>query len=421
MLTIRLQIQAIADRLAGFPIQVSSKDFVPPWLHCLQALEAAQPGEEQEALARALAGLPNQTDLLQKILAARPGYRPTIPSLADIASELQPIEWVWRGWIPRGLITVLGASQGSGKSFVATDLAYRIIHNKGFPDGTLIARPGANIIYVDAEMVPQILNQRAECYGLDRSKLFVMLPEIGEMLDLGLPRYQDHLAEMVALLNPELIIIDSLSSVHSGGQNNVEDVRSFLGYLIRLTSWAKCGLVLIHHIRKPSSGQQRMMNFDLGIEDLSGSGYITQQARVVLGLRVVQTGPEFDPNGPRELKVLKTNLGPYHDPLGFEFAPLHPAGVMLKWDTTAPKTYREPTQLDECKEWLEDFLKSKPEGIKVKEVIEAAIQQGISHAMIYRAKRELRAHIQNTEGRKSPLNRWKWSEDRTTETDPDDS
>lgn len=80
-----------------------------------------------------------------------------------------------------------------------------------------------------------------------------------------------------------------------------------------------------------------------------------QQARVVLGLRVVQTGPEFDPNGPRELKVLKTNLGSYQDPIGFEFAPLEPAGVMLKWDTKAPKTYREPTQRDECKEWLEDF------------------------------------------------------------------
>ncbi len=410
MLTIRLQIQAIADRLAGLPIKASTKDFVPPWLHCFQALDAAQPGQEQEALARALAGLPNQVELLQSILSARPGYRPTIPSLADITSDLRPIEWVWPGWIPRSLITVLGASQGSGKSFVATDLAFRTIHNKGFPDGAPIVRPGANIIYVDAEMVPQILNQRAEHYGLDRSKLFVMLPETGEMIDLGQPRYQDRLVEMAALLNPELIIIDSLSSVHSGGQNNVEDVRSFMGYLIRLTSWTQCGLVLVHHIRKPSNGQQRMMNFDLGMEDLSGSGYITQQARVVLGLRVVQTGPEFDPNGPREFKVLKTNLGPYQDPLGFEFAPLHPAGVMLKWKTTAPKTYHEPTQMDECKEWLEDFVKANPEGVKVKDVIDAGRDQGLNRRMIFRARQELSSHIANTEGRKSSVNRWKWSD-----------
>lgn len=276
MLTPRLQIQVLADRLAGYPIKASPKDFVPPWQHCLQALEAAQPGEEQEALARALVGLPNQVELLQSILSARPGYRPTFPSLLDIAPDLQPIEWVWPGWIPRSLITVLGASQGSGKSFVATDLAFRIVHNKGFPNGVPIVLQCANITYVDAEIVPQILNQRAEHYGLDRSKLFVMLPELGEMIDLDQPRYQDRLTEMAALLNPELIIIDSLSSVDSGGQNNVEDVRSFMGYLIRLTSWAKCGLLLVHNIRKPPSGQQRMMNFDLGMEDLSGSGYITQ-------------------------------------------------------------------------------------------------------------------------------------------------
>ena len=87
------------------------------------------------------------------------------------------------------------------------------------------------MIYVDAEMVPQILNERAQNYGMDRSKLFVMLPEPGEMIDLGQLRYQDRLAEMTAVLNPELIIIDSLSSIHSSGQNNVEDVRSLIGYL----------------------------------------------------------------------------------------------------------------------------------------------------------------------------------------------
>ena len=411
MLTKRMQVQAIVDRLAGLPVQVRAREFQPPWSTCWQALETAPAGQEQEALEKAILGMPERDEVLRSILSARPGYRPVIPSLADIASDLQPIEWVWRGWIPRGLITILGASQGSGKSFVATDLGWRIIHDKGFPDGTPICRPGANIIYVDAEMVPQILNERAQNYGLDRSKLFVMLPEADGMINLGQPRYQDQLAEMAAILAPELIIIDSLSNIHDGGQNNVEDVRALIGYLIRLAGWAKCGLLLIHHIRKPpGGGQQRMMNFDLGMEDLSGSGYITQQARVVLGLRVVQTGPEFDPDGPRELKVLKNNLGPYQKALGFRFVPLQPDGVMPKWDTQAPKPYQEPTEMDECKEWLEDFLKTNPDGVKVKDVIEAGQERGLGRRMIFRARQELASHVVNTEGRKSPTNRWRWSD-----------
>ena len=415
MLTERMQIQVIADRLAGLPVNVDVRFMTQPWLTCWNAIVSAPHGSEQEALFKATTNLSEQKEILQAILATRPGYVPHVPSLEDIASFLPPIEWVWKGWIPRGLITVLGASQGSGKSFVAMDLAYRIIHNIGFPDGTTIVRPGANVIYVDAEGVPQILRERANHYGMDQNKIFLMLADPGEMIDLGQQKYQDRLTEMAATLKPELIIIDSLSSIHSRGQNNVEDLRALVGYLIRLAAWANCGLVLVHHIRKPPSGAGRMMNFDLGMEDLSGSGYITQQARVVLGLRVVQTGPEFDPNGPREFKMLKNNLGFYPKPLGFSFAPLHPEGVMLKWDELAPKDYQEPTQLDACKEWLEDLLKENRQGLKPKDVAKIGVEQGFSERTIYRARNELHQQIANTHGRQSPENTWKWVDEAAEE------
>ena len=411
MLSEGLQIQFIADRLAGLPVNAQDKDFLPHWRSCWQALDNAEPGQEQKALEKAIFGLPNHDKILQSILQARPGYRPLMRSLEDLSGDLRAIKWVWPNWIPRGMLTVLGASQGSGKSFIGLDLSWRIIHNAGFPDRAPIVRPGANVVYVDAEMVPQILNERAQNYGLDRSKLYVTLADDGEMIDLGKDKYQHRLADMASVLKPELIIIDSLSSVHSSGQNNVEDVRNLIGFLTRLVSSAECGMVLVHHIRKPNSGGQHMMNFDLGMEDLSGSGYITQQARVVLGLRVVQTGPEFDPNGPRELKVLKSNLSAYPQPLGFQFEPLPSAGVKLKWDTKAPKPFREPTQFDECQEWLEDLLKGNPDGLKVKDVMEAAEAEEFSQAMVYRARKALASHITNTEGHRSPKNRWRWSEE----------
>ena len=409
MLTQRMQIQFLADRLAGIPVTAKAPDFQQPWLACWQALEQAAPGEEHNALQRVLSAMPEGQQLIQTIFSTRPGYRPQIPSLADIAPGLAPIEWAWEGWIPRGFLTVMGASQGSGKSFVATDLAYRIIHNKGYPDGSPIKNPGKNIIYVDGEMVPQLLNERAEQYGMDKSKLFMLLADPGEMLDLGNPRYQDRLTEMTEMLQPELIVIDSLSSIHSSGQNGVEDVRALIGYMTRLVSAANCALVLIHHIRKTNNGQ-RMLSADFGMEDLSGSGYITQAARVVLGLRIVQSGPEFDPNGPREFKMLKNNLGTVPEPLGFSFAPLHPKGVMLKWQQQAPQVYREPTKLDECKDWLEDLLRASPEGLRPKAVEELAIEMGFKRSMIHQARKELNRHISNSAGRQSPNNLWVWSD-----------
>jgi hypothetical protein len=409
MLTTRMQVQYIADRLAGFPVEAETRFFAQPWQACWNAINSAAVGCEQNALYTITSGLPNQDEVIKTILGTRPGYVPSIRSLDEIGPDLPLIEWVWKDHIPRGLLSILGASQGSGKSFVGLDFAYRIIHNIGFPDGAPIIRPGANIIYVDAEAVPQIMRERANYYKMDQKKLFPMLADPGEMIDLGLQKYQDRLTEMVEYLKPELIVIDSLSSIHTRGQNNVEDLRALVGYLIRLAGWANCGLLLIHHIRKPSMGN-RMMNVDFGMEDLSGSGFITQQARVVMSLRVVQTGAEFDPNDARELKVIKSNLGAYPKPLGFTFESVFPEGAKLKWDATAPKQYHEPTESDECGEWLEDLLKENPEGLRPKEIEKKGVELGFSRSMIHRVRRKLAAYIRNTHGRQAPDNAWMWSD-----------
>jgi len=62
----------------------------------------------------------------------------------------------------------------------------------------------------------------------------------------------------------------------------------------------------------------------------------------VLGMSIVQTGPELDRNGPRRLEVVKTNLGPYAGALGMELVGLGADGVMLKYGK-APKAYQKQT------------------------------------------------------------------------------
>jgi KaiC/GvpD/RAD55 family RecA-like ATPase len=404
-----MQVQAIADRLANLPVDLQPRFFQQPWASIWHAIDKAESGTEQEALYTVTSAMPDQKEILQTILGTRPGYVPTIPSLEDIGKGLPPIDWLWKGYIPRGLLTLLLASQGSGKSFVGLDFAHRIIHNLGFPDGAPIPRHGANVIYVEAENIPQVTYERAKAYGMNQTRFFPMLADPEEGIDLSTTKYQDRLTEMVHHLKPELLVIDSLTSMHTGGQNNPEDLRPMIMYLVRLAGWAGCGVLLIHHIRKPPFGN-KMQQADFGIEDASGSGYITQQARVVLGLRVVQTSPEYDPNGPRELKVLKSNLGEFPKPLGFRFEKVAEDGARLSWDTEPPKPYREPTQMDSCKEWLEDTLRKASVGILVKEIISMGDEQGFNKRMIYRARRELKSHILDTRKHKAPGNAWQWSD-----------
>ena len=120
------------------------------------------------------------------------------------------------------MLTFLGAAAGAGKSFLALDLAWRITTGLPFPGNQIQPLPTSKVIYVDAEAVPEFVNEQAAGYQIDLRQLYCLLPDPAEMIDFGHPKYRDRLINMVATFRPELVIIDSLASVHSRGQNNVE-------------------------------------------------------------------------------------------------------------------------------------------------------------------------------------------------------
>jgi len=392
--------------MAGLDSQLPAQDFSEPWRTAYTAVLHAD-GDKHRALLAALAGRPDRDQIVGAILDAVPGVRLDFPSLEEIADGLPPIEWLWPGWIPRGMITLLGGVPGSGKSLLALDLARQIIAGEAFPDGAPVPRPGANVIYVDAEVVPQLILERAKRWEMDLERLFLMQPEDRLYIDFSDLADRDHLVEMAGALDPALIVVDSLSSISTRGENNVEDVREVLGFLNALALDAQCGLLLVHHLRK--RGPLPMLDV-LSIDDFRGSTHIIAMSRSVIGLSVVQVGPEPDRNGPRRLEIVKTNLASYPEPIGVEFVPLEPTGVALRYGS-APRSYQEPTKLERCMNWLLDTLEEAEEPLKPKDAIELASAEGYSRAMIYRARAELEGQITDTEGRKSPDNKWKLTSD----------
>lgn len=335
--------------------------------------------------------------------------RKTFQCFADLAPTLSEITWLWPGWIPRGMLTLFGAVAGAGKSMIALDMAKKVMHGLPFPDGTpspyMIG--GANVIYVDAEVVPQIIKERAEKWHMDLKKLFLMLPRPNDMVDFSRPEYREMLRSMTANIKPGLIVIDSLSSVTSKGENAIEDVRLILGFLNELAQANNCAVVIIHHLRK-RGGLQMTMPLDLTIDDFRGSSHITAMARSVIGLSVVQVGPDNDPNGPRKLSVLKSNLCRIPDPVGCDFLPLHNGGVFVQWDKSAPEPYRQPTKLEDCQRFLENILKDLGEPLSPKEIVNLAREEGYSRDLVFSARKALGAHIENTGGYKDPSNQWVW-------------
>lgn len=404
MLTKRIQAQAIKERLCGLTPGVDPKNLEGPWLACWQALDTASPEQAWQAVAEVLqTHFPEKSgEILQQITISHPL---PIESLAELAPYLPKIEWFWPRWLARGMLNLLGSAPGVGKSLLTLYLAYLVIHGKNFPDGQAVPKPGGTVLYVDAENVPQLLNERAQAWQMDLKKLFLMTPDLDEILDLGHPKYKDRFVEMVYAIRPELIIVDSLSGISIKGENSIEDVRPILSFLSSVAREFDTCLVLCHHLRKRGNLQYQIG--DISADDFRGSSHILATARTVIGLSIVQTQKMNNPSGPRKMTMLKTSLGPYPDPLGFEIVPLFPTGVTIQWGEPA-EPFREPTKSDECQLWLRELLREAEHPLPPKEVVELAKLEGFGRTTVFDAYKKLSAYIGNTEGRKSPTNAWYW-------------
>ncbi len=429
------QIQNIADWINGVEVDPfpNPDDFTPgplrmAWLsvsnHDLDEDEGVGSYRERclGMMAPIIKGYPNGEALFNRIRSTIPSTteRP-FPSLLEISGHLLPIQWAWPNWLPIGMLTLLAARPGAGKSMLALDLAHRIISGQPWPDGAAQTRPGARVIYVDGENVPQILNERAENWQMLRQHIYLLLPDEDDViLDLSQPKYQDKLAQMAYRLEPALIIVDSLGSVMGKGENAIEDVRNLLAYLAGLANQNTCSLLLIHHLRKANGGQMSLLD-SVDPDMVRGSGHITAMARVAWGLASVQTGPEPNRNGPRKLEVIKSNLSRYPEPLGITMEPL-PGGdaVKLVYDLKAPEHYKEPTVGDEAGAWLLGYLEDAGHPVKPSDAVAAAASEGFSRAMIYRA-RDTNKEILNTVGRKGRGNCWALASTIETATDPENA
>jgi putative DNA primase/helicase len=431
MITKRMKIQAIADRLAGLSTNLTLKDFGDPDLNtssadrpaavlriAWEALDNCPPGEEVDALMGLPISLEERQALVSDLEKTIPGTRlGVLKSVAEIEPLVQPIEWLWGGWIPRGMITLLAASPGSGKSLLALDLCRRLIHGEPYPDNKGAFKPGSSVIYLDAENAPSIFVERLRAWDIDRSRIFLKLPGLKGFVDLEDPDQRDAFIEEINNHRPALIVIDSLATITSRGENYVEEIRELLSFLNQLAMDFNCALLLIHHLRK--SGFQGK-NWYMGIDDIRGSGHIIAVARSVLGLSLVQVGETIDRNAPRRLETIKTNLGPLMEPLSFDLQPLEPRGVRLNWGE-APDMKIDLSLVEQCMRWLVELLQNNPEPLKPRYILALGRNEGYNERAIFRARARLHqgntefdGYIRSTDGRQNSRSLWQWIADSGT-------
>lgn len=290
----------------------------------------------------------------------------------DLAQVLDSIEWDWPGWLARGFLTMIAASQEMGKSILALRIAGCYVMGWPWPDGTEFMGERGCVVWAEGEAGQQLNIERAKVWGLDLSKIITPHETLDDFRFEN-EEHQQHLWHLMAQPHVKLGIIDSLSGIHLGKESDAEMQRIILPFA-ELTRDTSKVLILNHHLNKPPHGQTDVLT----LARVRGSGTITQTARIVWGIDT----PEPHQPDTRRIKMLKTNLSAKPDPLGFTISD---AGITF---CEAPEEPRKETQVDRAADMLLGLLAKGP--MRQPDVKERTLAAGISWRSTRRAKDRLK-------------------------------
>lgn len=209
-------------------------------------------------------------EALAKLLAAAQSFEPESclkrVSVGDVLSNPSPPpQYVWRGYIPRGVVTLLGAHGGTGKSTIALMLAVAVA--TGQPLFGIETEP-ERVLFVSLEDGAGLLRHRlkriCEVWGIDPEQLEGRLflvdgvehPELftaeGKQEGSTTDTYNE-VESLVQDIGAGLLIVDNASDAFGGDEIQRRAVRGFIRCLAKIARDNHAGCLLLSHVDKGTS------------------------------------------------------------------------------------------------------------------------------------------------------------------------
>jgi len=190
--------------------------------------------------------------LLKRALAPVVHYKPL-----DLSKPAPPVDWLVDGLLVSGEATVLSADSGTGKSWFHMQLCLAVA---GDDEDTFLGLPlrkHGNVLVVDEENPEDLVRQRLEALGIT--------PKHWERLQylnyagVDLANEPDKLLEQALDLDPVLIVLDSLSRVALGVEenSNTDMSKLFRRGIIPLARETGAHVLTIHHTTKDGGTSPR--------------------------------------------------------------------------------------------------------------------------------------------------------------------
>lgn len=180
----------------------------------------------------------------------------TTPTLVTRAlSDVEPrsIEWLWEGRIPLGQMTLIAGVPGSGKTFVAGQIAAEVSRGGSLPFGPTLS-PADVIILPFEDDASVVLRPRYQRAGAALNRIHVVdgVLKGDTMIDFGVEHVELLRVLLDSIPGTRLVIVDPVMSLLGGrtDANRSAEVRSVLAPLVRLARERNFALVVIAHVNK---------------------------------------------------------------------------------------------------------------------------------------------------------------------------
>jgi putative DNA primase/helicase len=232
---------------------------------------------------------------------------------ADV--PLEPVEWLWRHFIARGKMHLLGGAPASGKTTLAIAIAAVVSNGGRFPDGSN-ADVGHVVIWSGEDGIGDTLVPRLKASDADLSRVHFVdgVREAASSRSFDPARDMGKLELALEQIgNVALLIVDPVVSAVAGDSHKSNDVRRALQPLVDMISRRNIAAIGITHFSKGTAGRDPT-------ERITGSIAFGALARVVLVAAKEESGPDQQGDNPTDRRIFsraKSNIGP--DGGGFSY------------------------------------------------------------------------------------------------------
>jgi Mrp family chromosome partitioning ATPase len=346
--------------------------------------------------------------------AASPAPRSIVlKGLSDVREEA--VRWLWPGYLPAGMLTLLSGAGGTGKSTIAFSLAATVTTGGHWPDGTRCYSPGVVLIWSSEDDMARTIKPRLIAAGAD----IRYVAEITATDERGMKQGFDPSRDIAGLRaavqqagGVSLLIIDPIVSAVAGDINKANDVRRNLQPIVDFATEFDCAVIGITHFGKNTGGRN------------TAERVIGSQAFAALARMVLATAKEKDSDR-RVFARSKSNISA--DGGGFSYTieqltiqasegrllpttrvvwgePIDGSAHAILEEIEADELPQSSKKMDEAKNFLYQVLERG--AVPVTQVKSQARASGIASITLQRAKEAM--NIQSSKCRGDFVGAWEW-------------